>query len=145
MHLSPHFSFEELTATSHRDLDNTPGADAAANLADTAHHMEVVRELLGGQSIHINSGFRSPAVNAAVGGVVDSAHLTGHACDFICPDFGSPLAICRALAASHIDFDQIIEEGTWTHISFAPALRGQVLTKTPGGGYATGLRRGHQP
>ncbi|HEV2530965.1 D-Ala-D-Ala carboxypeptidase family metallohydrolase [Phenylobacterium sp.] len=139
MLLSPHFSLEELTATSHRELDNTPTPEVATVLADTALRMEAVRTLLGGEAIHINSGYRSIGVNHAVGGVPNSAHLTGHACDFICPAFGAPLEICRALAASAISFDQVIEEGTWVHISFAPTLRRQVLTKKAGGGYALGL------
>jgi len=136
--LSAHFSLEEMTITSHRDLDNTPSAEIVTALTDTAQHMEAVRTLLG-QPIHVNSGYRSPAVNKAVGGAANSAHMSGHACDFICPAFGSPLAICRALVASGIKFDQVIEEGTWVHISFAPTWRQQVLTKNPAGGYYTGL------
>lgn len=136
--LSPHFSLEELTATSHRELDNTPTPEIVAALTDTAQRLEAVRKLLR-QPMHVNSGYRSPAVNAAVGGVADSAHMSGRACDFICPGFGTPLDICRALQASGIPVDQIIEEGTWVHISFAPTMRHQVLTKKPGGGYYTGL------
>ncbi|MFI4966717.1 MAG: hypothetical protein ACHP9T_15280, partial [Caulobacterales bacterium] len=45
----------------------------------------------------------------------------------------------RALAGSGIAFDQVIEEGTWTHISFDPRLRRQVLTRREGGGYGLGL------
>ena len=137
--LSPHFSLEEMTATSHRNLDNTPSADIVEVLTDTARNMEFVREHLNSQPIHVNSGYRSPAVNAAVGGVADSAHMTGHACDFICPSFGTPLEVCRKLQESGLHFDQVITEGTWTHISFDPKMRGQVLTKAANGGYTTGL------
>lgn len=138
--LSPHFSLEELTATSHRELDNTPPPEVVDNLRHTAAHMEGIRADLGGRAIHVNSGFRSPAVNAAVGGVADSAHLTGWAVDFICPDFGTPLEICRKLAGDFAcAFDQLIQEGSWVHISFAPGFRREVLTKAPGGGYRPGL------
>lgn len=140
--LSPNFSLEELTATSHRDLDNTPSPQVVTVLTDTAHRLEAVRAMLG-QPMHVNSGYRSQAVNEAVGGAFNSAHLTGHACDFICPAFGSPIEICRALASLGLDdgrwFDQLIEEGTWVHISFDPAMRGQILTKNPAGGYRNGL------
>lgn len=139
MQLTPHFSLEELTATSHRGLDNTPPPEARVALTDTALRMEAVRSLLGGAGIHVNSGYRSPAVNAAVGGVGNSAHLSGHACDFICPAFGPPIAICRELVNSHLEFDQIIEEGTWVHVSFSPTMRREVLTKKVGGGYRPGL------
>lgn len=142
--LSANFSLEELTATSHRELDNTPSADVIAVLTDTATHMELVRARLGNLPIHVNSGYRSAAVNAAVGGVANSAHLTGHACDFVCPQAGDPLLICRILSAPYdglppIAFDQVIEEGTWVHISFAQPMRQQVLTKNPAGGYRAGL------
>lgn len=137
--LSEHFSFEELTATSHAELDNTPPQSVIAPLNVTAGYLEMIRALLGDQLMHINSGYRSPAVNLAVGGVADSAHLTGYAADFICPAFGAPIDICRAIAASPIRFDQLIEEGNWVHVSFAPAMRGEILTKAPAGGYRAGL------
>lgn len=139
MQLSDHFSLEELTATSHRELDNTPTPEIVAALTDTASNMERVRALLDGNAIHVNSGYRSPAVNAAVGGVSNSAHMSGHACDFVCPAFGAPLDICRRLDAELALFDQVIEEGTWVHVSFAPTLRGQIMTKNPAGGYYNGL------
>lgn len=135
--LTPHFSLEEMTATSHGP--NVPTPEIIANLTVTATGMERVREILGDQPIHVNSGYRSPAVNAAVGGVPTSAHLTGYACDFICPAFGAPLDICHLLDDSAFSFDQVIQEGTWVHISFAPTMRREVLTKDASGGYAQGL------
>lgn len=137
-YLSPHFALEELTITSHRNLDNTPNEAVRAALGDTAQRMEAVRTALGNKVISINSGYRSPAVNLAVGGVSDSAHLTGHAVDFNCYGFGDPLGVCRELQTAGIKFDQLIQEGTWVHISFAPAMRQMVLTKA-GNGYAGGL------
>ena len=110
-----------------------------AALRTTAARMEAVRRLLGERVISVSSGYRCPALNKAVGGARTSAHLTGRAVDFNCYGFGDPLAVCRALAASEIAFDQVIEEGTWTHISFDPRLRRQVLTRRPGGGYGLGL------
>lgn len=142
--LSPHFSLDELTATQHRGIDNALPAGLLPALTDTAERMEAVRALLG-QPIHVNSGYRSPELNAAVGGSKASAHMSGHAVDFICPGIGAPLAVCRVIAASSLAFDQLIEEGTWVHISFAPALRRQVLTKRAGGGYVVGLRDNPQP
>lgn len=139
--LSEHFSLEELSITQVRDVDNTPPADMVENLKVLAAGLEKVRALLGHPLI-INSGFRCADVNARVGGVSNSAHLFGWAADFICPAYGAPLAICRALAdAPAVPFDQIIEEGTWVHFSVDPRMRGQVLTKNPGGGYSTGLRK----
>jgi hypothetical protein len=89
--------------------------------------------------ITVSSGYRCPALNKAVGGAKSSAHVSGHAVDFNCFSFGTPLEICRALAASDLKWDQMIEEGTWVHLSWDPRLRQQILTKRPGGAYALGL------
>ena len=137
--LSSHFTVEEMTATSHQGIDNTPAPGIIAALTKTAALLEQVRTFLGGRPISISSGYRCPALNAAVGGVSDSAHLYGYGADFECPSFGDPLAICRALAAANIIWDQLIEEGTWVHISSDPRARRQILTKNPAGGYQQGL------
>jgi hypothetical protein len=139
--LSAHFALEELCATQHRDLDNTPAPEVVATLRTTAEKMEEVRRRLGDRVITITSGYRSVALNHAVGGARTSAHLTGHAVDFNCYSFGDPLTVCRALAQSGLAFDQIIIEANWVHLSFDPRLRRQVLTKHPDGGYVLGLPR----
>jgi hypothetical protein len=138
--LTAHFALEELACTQHREIDNRPPPDVAATLRTTAARMEEVRRLLGGRVISISSGYRCPALNRVVGGATTSAHLGGHAVDFNCYGFGDPQAVCRAIAQSDLAFDQLIEEGTWTHVSFDPRMRRQVLTKRPGGGYELGLR-----
>lgn len=137
--LTAHFALEELCATQHRELDNTPPPEVVATLRQTAARMETVRTLLGDRVISVNSGYRSRALNRAVGGASTSAHLSGHAVDFNCFGFGDPLAVCHRLAESDLSFDQIIEEGTWVHISFDPRFRRQVLIRRPGGGYGLGL------
>ena len=128
MNLSTNFTLEELTTTSHRGLDNTPNEEQLANLTHTAWQMEIVRHLLGDVPIHINSAFRSDAVNNAVGGSKTSAHSLGHAVDFICPKFGTPIDIAQKIAASGLRFDQLIYEQTWVHISFDPKMRYEQLT-----------------
>jgi len=137
--LTAHFALEELACTQHREFDNTPPPEAVGTLRATAARMEEIRRLLGDQVISVTSGYRCPELNRAVGGSRTSAHLTGHAVDFNCYGFGSPLEVCRAIAASPAAFDQLIEEGTWVHLSFDPRFRRQVLTKRPGGGYGLGL------
>lgn len=139
MQLTQHFTLEELTFSStaaRLAIDNTPSLEIVARLTKTAMGLEQVRALLGAP-MHIDSGYRCPALNKAVGGVPDSAHVQGYAADFIAPDFGSPLQIARAIAGSGIALDQVIQEGTWVHISFDPRLRHQALTATFGPGGAT--------
>lgn len=140
MNLSEHFTLEELTfsATAQRLLiDNTPPLDIVANLSRAAIGMEKVRELLGDKPIHVDSGYRCPALNRAVGGAANSSHMDGYAVDFICPDFGTPLQIVQAIKDS-LQFDQLIVEcNRWVHISFDPRMRGQVLTASVKDGVMT--------
>src|SRR5690606_25284898 len=113
MKLSKHFTLEELTrsATAQRlGLENSPTVRELANLMRLAAVLEDVRRALGHRPILVTSGFRSEAVNKAVGGSATSAHRLGLAADFTCPTFGAPLAICEAIAASDIEFDQLIHE-----------------------------------
>lgn len=142
MRLSPNFTLDELTASqtaARKKIDNTPPPEVVTRLQDTARRMEQVRALLGARPIHVSSGYRSPRLNRAIGGAANSHHTLGYAVDFTCRGFGSPLEVCRAIAASDIAFDQMIEEcGQWVHLSFAPPLRRQVLTFR-NGRYTPGL------
>lgn len=141
MQLSEHFSLEEMTQSqtaSRLGLDNTPSDQVTDNLRATCEKFEAVRDLLG-LPITVTSGYRSPAVNKAVGGVGTSAHCEGWAVDFICPAFGSPYQIAEKIMASGLRFDQLIMEHTWVHIAFAPAMRQQPLTLVAGGGYKPGI------
>ena len=140
MKLTPHFSLAELTfseTAQRKQINNTPPPVIVQNLHLLAAGLEDVRAALGGLPLRINSGYRCPALNRAVGGARLSAHMSGHAADFVCPDFGTPLEIVRALAASDIQFDKLIQEGTWVHISFAPEARRQLLTAHFGAGGTT--------
>lgn len=137
--LSAHFSYREFTDSEiaiRRGLDNTPDAEALANLHLLANAMEAVRDLLG-VPIHVNSAYRSLKVNAAVGGSPWSAHTKGLACDFVAPAFGTPQQIARAIIESQIDFDQLIDEGFWLHFAIGDNLRLQVLTAHFNGGKTT--------
>jgi zinc D-Ala-D-Ala carboxypeptidase len=144
MMLTDHFALEEFlhSETGERlGIDNTPDARISANLMRTAHLMERVRVLLG-KPITITSGYRGPALNKAIGGAVNSAHMEGLAADFICPAYGTPYDVCDLLESQMEEFgvDQLIFEHTWTHIGLRDgAPRHQVLTLMPGYGYANGL------
>lgn len=117
MLLTPHFSLEELTVTQHRTLDNTPNSSEINNLKRLAEMLEEVKTLLDGKPIMINSGFRSKAVNDAVGSKDSSQHRVGCAADIRVPGL-TPDQVVKAIIGSPIAFDQIIREfDSWTHIS----------------------------
>ncbi|AZN69291.1 peptidase M15 [Acinetobacter haemolyticus] len=117
-------------------IKNIPSTDHQANLITACHELfQRVRDVLD-KPVLISSGYRSIAVNNAVGGSKTSAHSVGYAIDFISPSFGSPAAVAKFLATElpkrGIKFDQIILEfDSWVHIGYknqAGQQRGQVLT-----------------
>ncbi len=131
--LTPNFTLEEMTHSQtavRRGIKNEANPVIRNNLTIVAANMEEVRKLLGNNPIAINSGYRNMEVNRLIGGSTRSAHMEGWAVDFTCHRFGTPAQIVDAIKASDIKFDQLIEEGTWVHISFAPARRRQVLKAT---------------
>jgi len=125
--MTPHFTLAELTATSHRQFDNTPNEKELANLQKLAEFLEQVKTTLDGKPIMINSAFRSKAVNDSVGSKDTSQHRLGYAADFKVPGM-TPDQVVRAIIASDLQFDQIIREfDAWTHISISDTPRRQAL------------------
>jgi hypothetical protein len=130
MNLTPNFTFEELTHTDHRTLDNTPTehekciidgkevlVNAVANLPRLANFLEQIKVILGGKPIMINSGFRSEAVNNAVGSSNKSDHRRGCAADIRVPGM-TPDEVVRAIIASNLPYQQVIREfDRWTHVA----------------------------
>ncbi|MDD4963588.1 MAG: D-Ala-D-Ala carboxypeptidase family metallohydrolase [Gallionella sp.] len=142
--LSEHFWLSEFTASqaaARLGISNEPDSlDVLTNLTEVARLLEKVRTVLGGKTISISSGYRSPAVNKAVGGSMTSAHSNGCAADFSCPSFGTPRQITAAIMNSGLTFDQLIYEGTWVHIAIAEpgkTPRNQVMTAVFKSGQAT--------
>jgi hypothetical protein len=139
MQLSNSFSLSDLTFSQtavRKGIPNVPNDEQIANLTELAQALERIQSLLGSE-LHIDSGFRSPKLNAAIGGSVNSAHMEGYAADFICPTFGPPFEVCKAIRDSEIPFDQLIQEGSWVHLSVDPRMRREVLTAFFASGKAT--------
>lgn len=146
IYLSLHFTLDELTASqtaARAGIDNTPPADIMENLKRTAIALEHVRAILG-CPVMVSSGYRCPALNAAIGGSKTSAHMRGLAVDFTVPAYGPPLKIARVLAASELPFDQLIHEyGRWVHLGLAEDQvrpRRELLSIFAGTGYLSGIR-----
>lgn len=148
--VTPNFWLSELIVSDtavRLGIPNTPGGVELTNIRNVlAPGLEKVRAILG-KPVLVSSGYRSPALNKAVGGAKTSQHLDGLAADFRCPGVGTPLQVCRLLADHGLElgWSQLIQEGRWVHIGFPPPGRPpalQVLTAHFDGGaatYSTGL------
>lgn len=146
MNLTLHFTLEEMTfseAGARLAIDNTPNAIVLANLKLVAARMERIRTLLDDKPIVVHSGYRAPAINKAVGGVATSAHCLGLACDFVCPEFGTPYEVATRIEASVLDFDQLILEYGWVHVGLprqGTLCRREAMTKrSPAASYEPGI------
>lgn len=133
MHLSTHFTLEELTHsdTAEREgIDNSldPLRDGEGTIVSNLQHLcmcilEPVRKKYG-KPITPNSGYRCPDLNIAVGGSPVSQHMKGEAVDIEVPGV-SNLALASHIAATY-EFDQLILEryeeddptAGWVHVSF---------------------------
>ena len=138
MQLTSNFSLKELTVSetaTRKGLDNTPNETVTANLKTLAETiLQPLREHYG-KSVKVNSGYRSPDVNASVGGSKTSDHCKGQAADIeIAGVANGDLA---NYIASNFKFTQIILElytqgipdSGWVHVSYdANDLKCQTLT-----------------
>lgn len=138
--VSPHFTFAELTRTEHRDfLDEQADAPPAvrANLVRLCVDLlEPARAIVG--PLRVNSAYRCPGLNAAIGGSRGSRHMDGLAADVY--PLTMPLhEAFTLLAQSSLPFDQIIFEfNRWIHIGgarHAHHARGQRLAIYEAGRY----------
>ena len=125
--ISNHISYREgvySTTAKRLGLDNTPNNEQLNNMELIAHEIfEPLRSYVGGP-IKINSFFRSPKLNKAIGGSSKSQHCKGQAMD-IDDTFGRMTnAEMYHFIKDHLDFDQIIWEfgdddnPDWVHVSY---------------------------
>jgi hypothetical protein len=133
MQLSKNFTLTELTKTQVRQFDNIPNESEIANLKLLSEMvLQPIRDLFG--AVTVNSGYRSVAVNSAVGGSPTSDHTKGQAADI--EVIGKPNRELAEWIKANLRFTQIIlefpgiepNEG-WVHVSYNPKeLKQQVLT-----------------
>ena len=144
--LTKNFSLEELTVSetaARKGIDNTPGAAELRNLKRLAQALEKLRAALGHKPIVVTSGYRSPALNAAIGGSRTSRHMLGLAADFIVPAYATVLQTARTVVGCGVEFDQTIYEyGRWLHFGLSAsgeAPRCEVLSIGSRNEYVCGL------
>ncbi len=133
MRLSEHFTLRELTKTRVK-LENVPNEAQIENLKRVCRWLERLRKRWndlygeGDDPIVINSGFRSPEVNKAVGGATLSNHLTGCAVDIRCIGIEQALRYAAILLdisdLNNEDYDELLIEQkahvVWIHFAVKP-------------------------
>lgn len=110
-------------------IDNTPTPEASAALdALMWNVLDPIRRMWG-KPIIVNSGYRCPKLNAAIGGSATSQHMKGEAADITAGDPTKNKELFDMIAQSAIPFDQLIDEKNyrWIHVSYRPNDRRNIL------------------
>ena len=125
--ISKNISYREgirSTTADRRGIDNKPGQVELCNMEITAERIfEPLREWVGGP-IRVNSFYRSPKLNKAIGGAKRSQHMEGRAMDLDDTYGHKTNAEMFYFIKQNLDFDQLIWEfGTddnpnWIHVSY---------------------------
>jgi hypothetical protein len=149
MNLSANFTLKELTKSdtaTRLGLDNTPDEQALENLKTLCEMvLQPVRDHYG-KSVTVNSAYRSPESNAAVGGSKTSDHCKGMAADI--EIVGVANADLAQWIMDNLEYTQLILEfytpgipdSGWVHVSYDPNnLKKQELTATKVAGKTTYL------
>jgi hypothetical protein len=147
MKLSEHLDLAEVTRSEtakRKGISNEPTPEHLENFKKLAQNIfEPIRKHFG-VPIHISSGYRSKALNTAIGGSLTSQHCSGEAIDIDMD--GSSNGVTNKMVfefiKANLNFDQLIWEfGTkdkpdWVHVSFETSgkQRKQILTAFKNGG-----------
>ena len=129
------FTIKELcksATAAKKGIDNTPTKEVVENLDELIRNvLDPVRGIVG-EPVTVNSGYRCPRLNKAVGGVATSQHVKGEAADITLRDKKQNKRLWDA-AIIHGVYDQVIwEKGCdaypdWIHISYRTPMRKQKL------------------
>lgn len=134
MQLSKYFTrqeFERSQTAERRNINNKMGPQELANAKALCKNvLDKIRQFYNSPCF-ITSGYRSPIINALVGGATLSQHRRGEAVDFIIAGV-MPEQVFEDITTGKISglkWDQVILEGSWVHISYAATgwNRGQKL------------------
>jgi zinc D-Ala-D-Ala carboxypeptidase len=138
MQLSKNFSLAEMAkseAALRFDMDNTPPEVVINNLKVLVEKvLQPIRDHYG-KGVKVNSGYRSPDVNAKVGGSKTSDHCKGMAADIEIP--GVSNYELATYIKDNLKYTQLILEfytpgvpdSGWVHVSYDPDnLKCQQLT-----------------
>lgn len=118
MQITKNFTLTELTTTN-TGIANEPNRQQTSALITLCGKvLQPARDMIG-EPIHVNSGFRSVAVNSAVGGARSSQHTRGEAADITVHSREGNKQLFE-LIRDNLPFDQLIDERnfSWIHVSY---------------------------
>lgn len=127
MRISKNFTLEELTASATakaKGITNNPGQTDIVNLCGLVHNVLQPLRDWWGKEVKIGSGYRSLALNRAVGGVSNSQHMKGEAADLCIDGDTQKGKSWFQFIKQHCEFDQLIWEKNpktgayWVHVSY---------------------------
>ena len=127
MRISKNFTLEELTASATakaQGISNNPGQTDLVNLCGLVHNVLQPLRDWWGKEVKIGSGYRSLALNRAVGGVSNSQHMKGEAADLCIDGDIQKGKSWFQFIKQHCEFDQLIWEKNpktgayWVHVSY---------------------------
>lgn len=130
------FTIEELSESNtakQKGINNSPPEDVKIRMQALIDNVLDPARKEYGSFIRVNSGYRSPALNTAVGGAKNSQHLTGEAADITTGSIEKDKLLFRILVQQG-NFDQLIWEKPkntlWIHVSYNASgrNRGQILS-----------------
>ena len=122
-----YFTMKELAKSSTAEklgIDTTPTSEASAQLSNLVTHvLDPLREMYG-KPITVNSGYRCPKLNDAVGGAKNSQHMRGEAADITAGSKTENKKLFE-LIRDNLPFDQLIDESdySWVHVSYVSSSR----------------------
>lgn len=137
--MGKYFNLAELTQSATavtRGIDNTPPPAVKVKLdVLIARCLDPIRSGWG-RPLRVTSGFRSPMLNKAVGGAVNSQHTKGEAADLTAGSREDNLRLFEYIRKNH-DYDQIIDEnnGAWVHVSYKAGGNRRESLRLRGGRY----------
>lgn len=127
-----YFTIKELCKSStatQKGINNTPNSEIVNNLTQLVDNvLDPLREAFG-KPIIVNSGYRCPELNKAVGGAKTSQHVKGLAADITAGNIFKNKELFILAQKLKLPFDQLIDEKgyKWIHISHSQKPRKQVL------------------
>ena len=118
MQITKNFTLAELTATKTRITNQPNKLEMIAIIRLCGKVLQPLRNLYGGP-IRVTSGYRSFAVNRAVGGAKNSQHMYGEAADITVHSREGNKKLFE-LIRDNLSFDQLINERdySWIHVSY---------------------------